>query len=53
LEPTRTRKFGASMIDRMVLYRSILTPGGSIYEAIATFPFSARPEPALPMPTPC
>ncbi len=43
LEPMLGRRFGVSIIDRMTLYRSLLTPAGSIYEALAVFPFSARP----------
>jgi 2'-5' RNA ligase len=32
--------FGSSRIDSMTLYRSILSPGGSIYQALAEFRFS-------------
>jgi len=31
--------FGSSPIDSMTLYRSILSPEGSIYQALAEFPF--------------
>ncbi len=31
--------FGTSRIDSMTLYRSILSPGGSTYQALAEFRF--------------
>lgn len=36
------RNFGCSLIDSMILYRSILGRESSTYEAIAHFAFSAR-----------
>jgi len=41
LERAADREFGRSRIDTMVLYSSTLSPGGSIYEAMATFNFHA------------
>lgn len=42
LEAMRGREFGTSDIREMTLYRSTLTPQGSIYDALAVFPFTAR-----------
>ncbi|HYB91039.1 MAG TPA: RNA 2',3'-cyclic phosphodiesterase [Candidatus Binataceae bacterium] len=39
LEAARERDFGVSRVDSMTLYRSVLAPEGSIYEALATFVF--------------
>jgi 2'-5' RNA ligase len=40
LEPDRERDFGVSRVDSMGLYSSTLSPGGSIYELLASFAFS-------------
>jgi len=39
LAAARERDFGVSRVDSMTLYRSILSPAGSTYEALATFMF--------------
>ncbi len=39
LERAREREFGVSRIKSMTLYRSTLTPGGSVYEALRVFTF--------------
>ena len=41
LSAAREREFGVSRVESMALYRSQLAPGGSIYTALATFPFAA------------
>ncbi|HXW83698.1 MAG TPA: RNA 2',3'-cyclic phosphodiesterase [Candidatus Binataceae bacterium] len=41
LRAVREREFGVSGVQSMTLYRSELAPGGSIYTALATFPFAA------------
>ena len=41
LEAVREREFGISLIRDMTLYRSTLTPRGSIYDALAVFRLSA------------
>jgi 2'-5' RNA ligase len=41
LEAIREREFGISLIRDMTLYRSTLTPRGSIYDPLAVFRFSA------------
>lgn len=42
LHAAREREFGLSRIESITLYRSHLGPGGSSYEALATFLFQSR-----------
>ena len=42
LYAARDREFGVSRIESITLYRSHLGPGGSSYEALATFLFQSR-----------
>ncbi len=42
LYAARDREFGVSRIESITLYRSHLGPGGSTYEALATFLFQSR-----------
>ena len=42
LHAAREREFGLSRIESITLYRSRLGPGGSSYEALATFLFQSR-----------
>jgi RNA 2',3'-cyclic 3'-phosphodiesterase len=42
IENARNRKFGASTIREMTLYRSLLTSRGSIYEALSKFSFNSH-----------
>jgi len=42
LHAARDREFGVSRIESITLYRSHLGPGGSSYEALATFLFQSR-----------
>jgi 2'-5' RNA ligase len=42
LESARERKFGASTIREMTLYRSLITSRGSTYEALSKFPFNSH-----------